>query len=121
MYLPAQDMVYKRIFEQFVPGKSLPPLIDLIHNVSLVLVNTHPIFQYPRPIVPNMVQGTLFRTVLWTDYITNETILVGGLHIKSNTSETIAAEIFEYIQAAPEGNECFGIILKINNSIAFVL
>ncbi|KAG4070453.1 hypothetical protein HA402_005685 [Bradysia odoriphaga] len=85
MYLPAQDMVYQRVFKSFLPDRSLPPLIDLIHNVSLVLVNTHPIFQYPRPIVPNMVQ-------------------VGGLHIlQSDKSETIAQEIFDYVQAAPEG------------------
>jgi len=84
MYLPAQDMVYKRIFQRLLPGRTLPPLIDLIHNVSLVLVNSHPIFQYPRPIVPNMVQ-------------------VGGLHINNDNSETIAQEIFDYVQAAPEG------------------
>lgn len=84
MYLPAQEMVYKRFFEPLLPGRSLPPLIDLIHNVSLVLVNTHPIFQHPRPIVPNMVQ-------------------VGGLHINNDNSDTIAMEIFDYVQAAPAG------------------
>ncbi|KAJ6647865.1 UDP-glycosyltransferase UGT5 [Pseudolycoriella hygida] len=84
MYLPAQEMVYRRVFKAYLPDKNLPPLINIIHNVSLVLVNTHPIFQYPRPIVPNMVQ-------------------VGGLHINSDKSETIAAEIFDYIQAAPDG------------------
>lgn len=147
MYLPAQDMVYQRVFKPFLPGTSLPPIIDLIHNVSLVLVNTHPIFQYPRPVVPNMVQGMSYspslqnsnamkftqrvalvhykrtgcsharanniiwdciRTRVWIAigqllYI-NEPFpyLVGGLHINSS-SETIAQEIFDYVEAAPEG------------------
>lgn len=105
MYLPAQDLVYKRVFEPFLPNQSLPPLIDLIHNVSLVLVNTHPIFQYPRPIVPNMVQGTLMSNIAFRNLYQKPIIAfsVGGLHIGSQNTETIATEIFDYIQAAPEG------------------
>lgn len=46
---------------------------------------------------------------------------MGGLHIKSNTSETIATEIFDYIQAAPEGNERLKMILEIIYLKAIVL
>jgi glucuronosyltransferase len=63
--LPKQEMIYKEHFGKF--GKPLPRLIDLVHNVNLVLLNTHPIFQLPRAFVPNMVE-------------------VGGIHLKTNGS-----------------------------------
>lgn len=69
MYLSSQEAIFKRYFEQFQPKRqSLPPLIDLIHNVSLVLINSHPAIHYPRPYVPNMIQ-------------------IGGIHIKRDPEQ----------------------------------
>lgn len=59
LYLPAQEAVYQRHFGK----KNLPPLLDVIHNVSIVLVNSHPMINYPRPVVPSMIE-------------------VGGFHLK---------------------------------------
>lgn len=85
MYLPSQELTYKRYFSPLVKkGVELPPLIDLIHNVSLVLVNSHPALQYPRPSTPNMIQ-------------------VGGMHILRNAPATLPQDIDDYITAAPEG------------------
>ncbi len=45
---------------------------------------------------------------------------MGGLHINSDKSETIAQEIFDYVQAAPDGKRFFCFVLKIeamNNKI----
>lgn len=59
LYLPSQEAVYRRHFS----GKNLPPLLDVIHNVSSVLVNSNPMINYPRPVVPTMVE-------------------VGGMHLR---------------------------------------
>lgn len=59
LYLPSQEAVYQRHFAK----KNLPPLLDVIHNVSVVLVNSNPMINYPRPVVPSMIE-------------------VGGMHLK---------------------------------------
>lgn len=85
MYLPSQELTYKRYVGPLAQkGVELPPLIDLIHNVSLVLVNSHPALQYPRPSTPNMIH-------------------VGGMHILRNAAAELPQQIDEYITAAPEG------------------
>lgn len=85
MYLPSQDSIYKRYINKLINNRhiELPPLIDIIHNVSLILLNSHPSYQYPRPSAPNMIH-------------------VGGMHI-SRTPTTLPKEIDEYISAAPDG------------------
>lgn len=89
MYLPAQENIYQRYFGQ--SGRTLPPLIDLIHNVSLVLLNSHASLQYPRPHTPNMLH-------------------IGGMHLPSgrrtpsnHSRPHLAAAIDEWLSAAPDG------------------
>ena len=85
MYIPSQDAIYHRYFQNKLPkNEELPPLIDLIHNVSLVLLNSHPAIQYPRPHVPNMIQ-------------------VGGMHINNTQNTRLSEHIDDYITAAPNG------------------
>ena len=39
------------------PGfENLPPLSDLLKNISLVLVDNHVSLSYPRPYLPNVVE-----------------------------------------------------------------
>lgn len=87
MYLPSQEIIYKRYFGTNQPAdKPLPPLADLIHNVSLILLNSHTAMQYPRPTSPNMLH-------------------VGGMHLAGNKTSrtTLSDDINEYIAAAPDG------------------
>lgn len=90
MYLPSQEMIYRRYFEKKNKDDELPPLIDLIHNVSLILLNSHPSIQYPRPYVPNMIH-------------------VGGMHINKTKHQELSKEIEDYIAAAPDGVICMSL------------
>ncbi|XP_059617054.1 UDP-glycosyltransferase UGT5-like [Phlebotomus argentipes] len=57
MYLPAQEVLYQRFFAPLQSrGDKLPPLEELIHNVSCILVNSHPGFHYPRALMPSVVE-----------------------------------------------------------------
>lgn len=87
MYLPSQEIIYKRYFSPMQPADvPLPPLIDLIHNVSLILLNSHTAMQYPRPSSPNMLH-------------------VGGMHLNEKTTKNkpLSQDITDYIAAAPDG------------------
>lgn len=86
MYIPSQESVYKRYFENLLPKRErLPDLIELIHNVNLVLVNSHPALHYPRPYVPNMIQ-------------------IGGAHINQSISnDVLSPEILKFIDDATGG------------------
>ncbi|XP_058832013.1 UDP-glycosyltransferase UGT5-like [Topomyia yanbarensis] len=80
LYLPAQEAVYQRHFVR----KNLPPLLDLIHNVSLVLVNSHPVINYPRPLVPSMIE-------------------VGGLHLRKFNESGLSEDVINWVEAAKKG------------------
>lgn len=84
MYLPVQENIYHRYFATAASSRPLPPLIDLIHNVSLVLLNSHSSLQYPRPYTPNMLH-------------------IGGMHLPAGAAATLAEPIDEYMSAAPDG------------------
>ncbi|XP_058457594.1 UDP-glycosyltransferase UGT5-like [Malaya genurostris] len=80
LYLPAQEAVYQRHFAR----KNLPPLLDLIHNVSLVLVNSHPVINYPRPMVPSMIE-------------------IGGLHLRKFEESGLSEDVIDWVEAAKNG------------------
>lgn len=86
MYIPSQESVYKRYFDNLLPKREkLPELIELIHNVSLVLINSHPSLNYPRPYVPNMIQ-------------------IGGAHInRSVSSNDLSTKILQFLDEASSG------------------
>ncbi|XP_049766879.1 UDP-glucosyltransferase 2-like [Schistocerca cancellata] len=52
VYLPALDEIVRKHFRD----PSMPPLADLERNTSLLLLNSHFSFDYPRPLVPNAVE-----------------------------------------------------------------
>lgn len=62
-HLPKQQAVYERHFSDKARGP-LPPLIDLLTDTAVMLVNTQPEVGYTRPYVPNIVP-------------------IGGFHIQS--------------------------------------
>ncbi|XP_062550768.1 UDP-glycosyltransferase UGT5-like [Armigeres subalbatus] len=80
LYLPAQEAVYQRHFGK----KNLPPLLDVIHNVSVVLVNSHPMINYPRPVVPSMIE-------------------VGGFHLKKFDDNGLSQDVINWVEAAKGG------------------
>lgn len=48
--VPAQKKLYEEIFS------NAPPFEKIITSSSLHLINAHPIFETPRPYLPNMIQ-----------------------------------------------------------------
>jgi glucuronosyltransferase len=66
-YIPSQEALMKEHFKDLIP-EPMPKLIDLVHDVDLVLLNSHPVTQYPRAHVPNSVE-------------------VGGIHLKTNEEQ----------------------------------
>lgn len=63
-YIPSQEALYKEYFEGLITEPA-PKLIDLVHNVNLVLSNSHPVTNFPQANVPNIVEvgGFHIRTV----------------------------------------------------------
>ncbi|XP_047098332.1 UDP-glucosyltransferase 2-like [Schistocerca piceifrons] len=52
VYFPVMDEMVREHFGD----PSMPPLVELQRNASLLLVNNHFSFDYPRPLAPNTVQ-----------------------------------------------------------------
>ncbi|XP_050074332.1 UDP-glycosyltransferase UGT5-like [Anopheles maculipalpis] len=81
LYLPSQEAVYQRYFTR---RGSLPPLLDLIHNVSLVMVNSHPVINFARPFVPNMIE-------------------IGGAHIRQLEDTGFSQDVLNWVEKAKNG------------------
>lgn len=60
----------------------LPQLIELIHNVSFVFLNTHSALEFARPLAPSLIE-------------------IGGLHIQSETK--MSPDIAQFINDAKIG------------------
>jgi hypothetical protein len=67
IYLPQQTALFKKHFNEMVLG-TLPNLIDLVHNVNLVLLNSHSLMQPARALPLNAIE-------------------VGGLQVKAKLDE----------------------------------
>ncbi|XP_040157906.1 UDP-glycosyltransferase UGT5-like [Anopheles arabiensis] len=80
LYLPSQEAVYQRYFAR----RDLPPLLDLIHNVSLVLINSHPVINFARPFVPNMIE-------------------IGGAHIRQLEDTGFSQDVINWVEKAKNG------------------
>lgn len=68
-YIPQQEAIYKSYFNKIAPQSAEPALKELINDVSLVLVNSHPLMQESRVYLPANV------------------IEIGGLHLKQLTDD----------------------------------
>uniref|UniRef100_A0A182QH93 Uncharacterized protein n=1 Tax=Anopheles farauti TaxID=69004 RepID=A0A182QH93_9DIPT len=93
LYLPSQEAVYQRYFAR----PSLPPLLDLIHNVSLVLVNSHPVINFARPVVPNMIE-------------------IGGLHIRQLENTGFSQDVINWVEKAKNGVVYFSMGTNIRSA-----
>lgn len=60
-YLPTQEQFMKLYFKD----PNMPPLVDMIHNISLFINNAHPRIHYAQPYTPNILP-------------------VGGIHLKGS-------------------------------------
>ena len=60
IHVPKQNAAMQKHFHS---SDKLPPVWELEHKTSLVLLNTHHSLEYPKPLMPNYVQ-------------------VGGLHVR---------------------------------------
>lgn len=50
IHLPSEERFAQKYFAQFAP---LPPLNDILRDISLNLVNTHRAISLPRPAMPS--------------------------------------------------------------------
>ncbi|KAI9587732.1 UDP-glycosyltransferase UGT5 [Glossina fuscipes] len=81
-HMIAQQVVYEKYFEPFC--RELPHSKDLTENLSMALINTHPILQYPRAHLPNMLN-------------------IAGVHIKSDKDLHLPELLKDFIDEAPDG------------------
>uniref|UniRef100_A0A1A9UP82 Glucuronosyltransferase n=1 Tax=Glossina austeni TaxID=7395 RepID=A0A1A9UP82_GLOAU len=81
-HMIAQQVVYEKYFEPFC--RELPHSKDLTENLSMALINTHPILQYPRAHLPNMLN-------------------IAGVHIKSDEDLYLPEILKDFIDGAPDG------------------
>ncbi|XP_059470072.1 UDP-glucosyltransferase 2-like [Neocloeon triangulifer] len=78
LYFPKQEKLKDEIF-----GPGVPSVKELRKSASLVLVNNHYSFNYPRPLVPAFVE-------------------VGGMHVKPAT-KPLPKDIKEWLDGAKDG------------------
>ncbi|XP_073843703.1 UDP-glycosyltransferase family 316 member A1 [Musca autumnalis] len=87
-HMISQQVVYTKHFEPLCQNADwcnvLPDHKDLIQNLSLALINTHPVLQYPRAFLPNMLS-------------------IAGVHIKNDNELTLPAHLKEFIETSNEG------------------
>uniref|UniRef100_A0A182T6B9 Uncharacterized protein n=1 Tax=Anopheles maculatus TaxID=74869 RepID=A0A182T6B9_9DIPT len=94
LYLPSQEAVYQRYFAR---RANLPPLLDLIHNVSLVMVNSHPVINFARPVVPNMIE-------------------IGGAHIRQLEDTGFSQDVLNWVEQAKNGVIYFSVGTNIRSA-----
>nr|QPA18396.1 UDP-gluconosyltransferase [Trialeurodes vaporariorum] len=83
IFMPFHDRLVRKFFEY--PGstvKSYPPLKDLMANISLHLLDSHPLVSSVRPYSPNVID-------------------VGGMHIK--TAGKLPQDLQTFMDEAAEG------------------
>ncbi|XP_053666785.1 UDP-glycosyltransferase UGT5-like [Anopheles marshallii] len=93
LYLPSQEAVYQRYFSR----RNQPPLLDLIHNVSLVMVNSHPVINFARPFVPNMIE-------------------IGGAHIRQLEDTGFSQDVINWVEKARNGVVYFSMGTNIRSA-----
>ncbi|XP_059475739.1 UDP-glycosyltransferase UGT5-like [Neocloeon triangulifer] len=77
-YLPRQEAISKKVF-----GPDTPSVQELEASASVVLVNQHFTLNYPRPLMPNIIE-------------------VGGMHV-SREVKPLAKEFKDFLDGAKEG------------------
>ncbi|CAO1444299.1 unnamed protein product [Diamesa hyperborea] len=116
-YIPQQEAIYKSYFNKIAPQSAEPALKELINDVSLVLVNSHPLMQESRVYLPANV------------------IEIGGLHLKQLTDDVephlfrlmdkakdvIYFSLGGYIKSADLNPDILDVILKVFASMESTL
>ncbi|XP_023297268.2 UDP-glycosyltransferase UGT5 [Lucilia cuprina] len=88
-HMISQQAVYTKHFEPLCQlanwCKELPHHKELTENLSLALINTHPVLQYPRAFLPNMLS-------------------IAGIHLKTTEEQLeLPNHIREFIEKANQG------------------
>lgn len=91
-HYPTQEKIMK-----YYRNESMPSLQELMRNVSLVLLNTHNIFGFPRPYPPNMIE-------------------IGGIHINKSV-DNLSINQKEFLDNAINGTIffCLGTMNKFSD------
>lgn len=76
-YMPKQDEIARKFF-----GDSVPPPSEVERNVSFVMVNTHFSTDYPKPLVPGLIE-------------------VGGMQTKP--PQPLPKDVKEFLDSAKDG------------------
>ncbi|XP_055856235.1 UDP-glycosyltransferase UGT4 [Episyrphus balteatus] len=95
-HMISHQAVYEKHFEALAVERNevLPHHRDLTHNISLVLLNSHPVVQYPRSFLPNVIE-------------------VGGIHLRD---EKLPEHLLQFIEDSEDGviYVSFGADIKIS-------
>ncbi|RZF43050.1 hypothetical protein LSTR_LSTR001228 [Laodelphax striatellus] len=81
-YLPKQDGIMRKYFTH-KGAESMPYIVDMLKEVSLVIVNSQASVDYARALVPNVIQ-------------------VGGLHI-ANTTKPLPQDLKKFLDESKQG------------------
>ena len=76
--------MYQRFFGKYVKDGELPRLEELIHNVSLALVNSDRVFHGSRALLPNVVE-------------------IGGVHVTRVKPKELPNDLQHYFSIADDG------------------
>uniref|UniRef100_A0A1B6KZJ7 UDP-glucuronosyltransferase n=2 Tax=Graphocephala atropunctata TaxID=36148 RepID=A0A1B6KZJ7_9HEMI len=79
VYTPKIDVLLKETFKD----PTMPPVTDMIHNISLYMTNAHPNVHYAQPYTPNIVP-------------------IGGIHLSSER-KPLPADMKKFIDEAKDG------------------
>uniref|UniRef100_A0A1B6JVS6 UDP-glucuronosyltransferase n=1 Tax=Homalodisca liturata TaxID=320908 RepID=A0A1B6JVS6_9HEMI len=79
IYTPKVDVMLKENFKD----PTMPPVSDLIYNISLFMTNGHPYVHYAQPYTPNMIP-------------------IGGIHL-SKEKKPLPADMKKFIDDAKDG------------------
>lgn len=97
-HMISHQAVYEKHFEALAAQRNevLPHHRHLTHNISLVLLNSHPVVHYPRAFLPNVIE-------------------VGGIHLRN---EKLPEHLLRFIEDSEDGviYISFGADIKISES-----
>lgn len=108
IYLPAQEQLAQKHFAHLAP---LPPLRDILNNISISLVNSHRAITPPRPSMPSN-NWTIIDICKNSDSILHSfqiicsfrltgVIQIGGSHIKP--VKPLPNDLKKFLDEAPQG------------------
>lgn len=118
-YLPAEEATARKYFAHLAP---LPPLDDLLRNISLTLVNSHRALSPPRPSMPSIMPLIHFHSIpeyqynfLLSNSFALDVIPIGGAHIEA--AKPLPNDLQTFLDGAKHGAIYFSLGSVLQSSM----